>query len=147
MSFYEKVKARYKNNVDKETGLLKEQKTQLDGLIILMKSMALKQSDIGKGEFFYDFGSSHQMEHFVSGEDVISLFDDLPETVTGYDSCFRSSDIYYLFAERELHEILMTEIRKAFGPEFTITATIQSSEHRSNWLEVHVSWPLPQEGK
>lgn len=144
MGFYEKIKERYKNSIDKETGLLKEQKIQLDGLIMLLKSMALQQSDVGKCEFFYDFGCNHQMEHFVKGEDVISLFDDSTREVTGYDSSFKSSDIYYLFAEKGLHEILMAEIRTAFGPEFTIEAAIQSSEHRSNWLEVHVSWPLPK---
>lgn len=145
MGFYEKIKESYKNSIDKETGLLKEQKTQLDGLIILLKSIALKQTAVGKSEFYFDFGYRNTLQHFVKGEDVISLFDDSEETITDYDIYFQSFDIYYLFAEKELHEILMNEIRKAFGPEFTIEAAIQSSEHRSNWLEVHVSWPLPKE--
>ncbi len=143
MGFYEKIKESYKNSIDKQTGLLKEQKTQLDGLIILLKSIALKQAAIGKSEFYFDFGYRNTLQHFVKGEDVISLFDDSEETVTGYDTCFQSSDIYYLFAEKGLHEILMKEIREAFGPEFTIDAAIQSSEHRSSCLEVHVSWPKP----
>lgn len=145
MGFYEKIKERYKNSIDKGTGLLKEQKTQLDGLIILLKSIALKQAAIGKSELYFNFGYRNTLQHFVKGEDVISLFDDSKETITDYDIYFQSSDIYCLFAEKGLHEILMNEIRTAFGPEFTIEAAIQSSEHRSNWLEVHVSWPLPKE--
>lgn len=145
MGFYEKIKERYKNSIDKETGLLKEQKTQLDGLIILLKSIALKQAAIGKSELYFVFGYRNTLQHFVKGEDVISLFDDSEETITDYDIYFQSSDIYYLFAEKGLHEILMNEIRTAFGPEFTIDAAIQSSEHRSKWLEVCVSWPFPKE--
>lgn len=41
----------------------------------------------------------------------------------------------------------MTELRRTFGPEFIITSGIQSSEQRSDWLEIHMKWPLPKKIK
>lgn len=147
MSFYEEIKERYKQNVDEETGLLLKEKRLLDGLIVLLKEIALEQTESGKADLLYTFGSRSDNIYHVRGNRTIREPERTNTKPADGDIIFEASDIYYLFIEVDEKEILMQEIKKAFGPEFDINITIETSSVRSGYLQVSITWPSPREEK
>ena len=133
MGFYEEIKDLYKKNIDTKTGLMLEEKIQLEGVISLMKDMAKAEMLIGKNHTERRFTQNSKTVHNIPGD--------------GYGIVFTNDDIYRLFGKAGRLSMLREEFHKEFGPEFEIAINIIRLIHSSSYLHIDIKWPLPKEGE
>lgn len=132
MSFYDTIKDMYEPNVNAKTGFSKQEHTQVEALLELLKSKAIEATQKGQHKVEHNLNSDNSYPYTIFSKGKQQLVN---------DSVLLTFLSMYWHVEKK-QEIIQSFLKEELGKEFVFAVEFGPSRSRQS-AKLKLSWPLP----